>query len=232
MTTDHIGIHQKLIENAVSHLTWHESAVAMTGFKAISQVWIEPPAWLFWLKGVRGAFMLRITEAEQTGEDSYCSYLLHYFPESTEKLSSTERELLSPNCFDFETNTPKYEYNSSFHNYFIIAEAGFTAADSNSVEMAVISRNGRFDNEADRFFDFLLKTVNYFTKSAHISCLKDKEGDTLLLPYSISALTLFSEYFEINNSDFEEIRNYKPEWIAAVDFKAECSVEGTCRCSH
>ena len=31
-----------------------------TGFKGISQVWKEDPAWYFWLNQVKGAFLLRL----------------------------------------------------------------------------------------------------------------------------------------------------------------------------
>lgn len=232
MTLDHIGIHQKLIENTVSHLTWHDQAVEKAGFKAISQVWLEPPVWLFWLEGCKGAFMLRILEAEQLAESAYCTYLLHYFPESTEALTEAEKELILSDKFDKKTCTPEYEHNTEFHHYFITAEIGIAAKDSNSIDMAVISRSGRFADETEMFFGFFFKALNFYSKSHHISCMKDKENETVLLPYSMEGMMGFFSHFQLNPSDFAEEKGYRKQWCEMAHFNAACSVNGTCSCSH
>lgn len=230
--TDHIGIHQKLVENAVSHLTWHEQAISKTGFKAISQVWLEPPAWLFWLNWQEGAYMLRITEAEEITGSSYCSYLLHYFPQNHKYLTPDETELVNSHRFDSGTCTPVYEHNADFHEHFITAEIGISAPDCNTMSLAAVSLNGRFEKETESFLDFFFGAMNFYTKSHHLSCLKDRDKDIILLPYTMDGMLRFFADYQLNSLDFTEIRRFKPEWCAMAHYSASCSVHGTCGCSH
>ena len=52
---DFIELHKRFIENSFTHLTWFEDICEKLNFKGISQVWVEEPAWYFWIKNSKGA---------------------------------------------------------------------------------------------------------------------------------------------------------------------------------
>jgi len=232
MIQDNIGVHQKLIENTINHLTWYENAVEKTGFKGISQVWIEPPVWLFWLKEIKGAFMLRILDCEPIDKSSYCTYLLHYFPENTADLTAEEKEIITSDKFDKTTNTPKFEHNTEFHNLFVTAEIAISSKDCNSVEIALVSQNQRYTGETESFCDFFFPALNFYTKSHHISSMSSSDKKTVLLPYTLEGMVSFFSHFQISPAEFAEDKMYKSKWSDMAHFSTTCSVKGTCSCSH
>jgi hypothetical protein len=98
------------------------------GIGQMSQIWIDVPAWYFWLKDVPGAFMLEALEGrtlqpfndEASGALSVLS-AVRYFPHPDEKsfgaFSPEERSLRTSALFD-ATGTPRFEEIEKVRNRF------------------------------------------------------------------------------------------------------------------
>ena len=93
-----------------------ENIRQLTGIRMLSQVWIDMPAWYFWLHEVPGAFMMEAFnsdtwEHDDTTFDS-ARFIVRYFPATDSELMVTltaeEKCMRNSSMFD-QTGTPVYE---------------------------------------------------------------------------------------------------------------------------
>ena len=232
---------RNLIENAFSYLTWHEDVCEQAGFKGISQIWIEDPAWYFWLDHVKGAFLLRLHAEEPIADNQYVSLSLHYFPTVEEDayrdLSAGEKCLLSDETiFDRETNTPHFEAYEQFLSLFVVAEVGFVIDSDNHLQVLLYSSEKDVDHSVYEFIDLLISTLNFQSKRHHQNAylLQDGSVSTSFLSYSETAFQQFVDAFELNSELLETIISDRKlnKWLQAAHIDAVCSMNGACSCSH
>lgn len=232
---------RNLIENAFSYLTWHEDVCEQTGFKGISQVWKEDPAWFFWLNQVKGAFLLRLHAEEPIADNLYVSLSLHYFPMAEEEifqdLSAGEKWLLSDeSIFDRETNTPHFEAYEQFISLFVVAEVGFVVDSDNHLQVLLYSSEKDENHPVSEFIDLLISSLNFQSKQHHQKAFSLQDGlvKTLLLSYSEPDFQQFIDEFELNSELRETIVSdiKLDKWSQAAHIDAVCSMNGACSCSH
>lgn len=232
---------RNLIENTFSYLTWHEDVCHQAGFKGISQVWIEDPAWYFWLNHVQGAFLLRLHADEAIGENQYVSLSLHYFPvvgeESYQHLSVDEKKLMSDDMvFDASTRTPKFEAYNQFISLFVAAEIGFVIDADNLLQILLYSSANKENHPYHEFIDLLVSALNFQSKQHHRKVFSFQNGlvSTSLLSYSESAFQQFKDEFNLDEGLLEVIVPGARinRWLRAAHMDAVCSVNGACSCSH
>jgi len=232
---------RSIIENAFSHLTWHEDICEKTGFKGISQVWKEDPAWYFWLDQVGGAFLLRLHAEEPISDNQYLSLSLHFFPavdvESYQSLSIEQKKLLSDgSIFDLETNTPKFEAYEQFTSQFIVAEIGFVIDPENELQLLIYSSEKDESHPVHFFISLLVNTLNFQSKRHHLQAfmLQDESIKTIFLSYSDSVFQQFLVKFGLDLNLFENLvgDDKLNEWLHAAHIDAVCSMSSSCSCSH
>lgn len=93
-----------------------DSIRLLTGIRMLSQIWIEIPAWYFWLYDVSGTFMMEASSSHtwERGGTTFDSvrFVVRYFPaigsEAMADLTIEETRLRNSAAFD-ETGTPVYE---------------------------------------------------------------------------------------------------------------------------
>jgi hypothetical protein len=232
---------RNLIENTFSHLTWHETVCTQTGFKGISQIWKEEPAWYFWSNHVKGSFLLRLHAEEPIADNQYVSLTLHYFPRIDEGayhgLSAGEKWLLSDeSVFDQETNTPQYEAYEQFITLFVVAELGFVIDPDNQLQVLLYSSEKDANHPFNEFIDLLISSLNFLSKQhhQHAYSLQDGAMNTSFLSYSESAFHQFLDDFELDLEQLEDFvhSNKLAKWLHAAHVDAVCSMSGACSCSH
>ncbi len=232
---------RNLIENTFSYLTWHEDVCEQAGFKGISQVFQEDPAWYFWLNQVPGAFLLRLHAEEPIADNQYVSLSLHYFPAAEEEifqdLSAGEKWLLSDeSIFDQETNTPEFEAYEQFVYMFVVAEIGFVIDQDNHLQVLLYSSEKGENHPAYEFIDLLISALNFQSKQHHkdVFILQDGLINTSFLSYSEPVFQQFIDAFELDSELREAIipNNRLNKWLRAAHIDAVCSVNGACSCSH
>jgi hypothetical protein len=228
-----------LVENAFSNLIWHEDACKSAGFKGISQVWKDEPAWYFWLHSVQGGFMLRLHDDEQLNDSQYVSLSVHYYPSSREtgdsQLSPEELRLLSDSSvFDMPTCTPRFEQFETCLPYFVAAEIGLMIGADNEVQLLIYSTERGWNDPSAKFLDLLVNALNFATKTHHRQALQlaDEEGMSLFLIYDTGAFQDFQKYFELDGSSFAEppMNELLSRWQHFAQKKVDCSMNGTCCC--
>ncbi|MFK5925494.1 MAG: hypothetical protein QM483_02580 [Desulfuromusa sp.] len=232
---------RNLIENTFSYLTWHEDICEQAGFKGISQVWIEDPAWYFWLAQVNGAFLLRLHADEQIGDNQYVSLSLHYFPtvdeETYHDLSAGEKLLISDDSvFDLKTKTPHFEAYEQFISLFIVAEIGFVIDPDNFLQVLLYSSEKDDNHPFHEFIDLLVSSLNFQSKQHHHSAFSFQDGlvNTSILSYSEPAFQQFIDEFNLDSDLLKVIvpDNRLNNWLRAAHLDAVCSMNGACSCSH
>ncbi|RQW77738.1 MAG: hypothetical protein EHM51_01280 [Geobacter sp.] len=88
----------------------------LAGVRMLSQIWLDVPAWYFWLHDVPGAFMMEAFHANTWEHDGAtfdsARFVVRYFPSTDSELltnfSDEENHLRHSSLFD-ETGTPVYE---------------------------------------------------------------------------------------------------------------------------
>lgn len=232
---------RNIIENAFSHLTWHEDVCEKTGFKGISQVWKEDPAWYFWMDHVRGGFLFRLHAEEPIADNQYVSLTLHYFPTVNEEvyhgLSAGEKWLLSDeSIFDQETMTPQFEGYDQFISLFVVAEVGFVIDPDNHLQLLLYSSEKDEDHPVHPFIDLLISALNFQSKCHHQQAysLRDGPVKTTFLSYSESVFQQFLAEFELDPEQIDELANDDKldKWLHAAHMDAICSMSSSCSCSH
>jgi hypothetical protein len=235
------GASRNLIDNAFTHLTWYEDVCEQVGFKGISQIWKEEPAWYFWQKQVKGAFLLRLHADEALVTEHYLSFTLHYFPRPDEaacqQLPDTEKALLADqSLFHPETNTPNFEAYEDFLSTFVVAEIGCVVDAENSLQLLLYSSDCDERHPVYRFLDLLITTLNFQSKRHHQQAyaLQDGPLTTLFLSYSEGSFRRFLAFYELEAPLLETVvPNAKQKlWKYAAHLEAVCSAGGACSCSH
>jgi hypothetical protein len=238
---DAYNLTRNLIENAFSHLTWHEAVCTETGFKGISQVWKVDPAWYFWMEQVEGAFLLRLHADEPLGDKHYVSLSLHYFPaaddEFYQRLSAGEKWLLSDkSVFDQKTNTPHFEAYEQFTSLFVVAEIGCVLDADGLLQVLLYSSEKGEGHPFNGFIDLLITALNFQSKRHHQDAYALQEGSvtTCLLSYSEAAFKEFLAEFDLDSESLlKNVSDHKlTTWLHAAHLDAVCSVNGACSCSH
>ncbi len=238
---DAYSVTRNLIENTFSYLTWHEDVCNQTGFKGISQVWIEDPAWYFWLDHIKGAFLLRLHADEPLGDNQYVSLSLHYFPTVEEEayhgLSAREKWLISDGAvFDQETRTPKFEAYEQFVSLFVVAEVGCVIDSDSQLQVLFYSSEKDVNHPLHEFIDLLVSSLNFQSKQHHQDAFSLRDGSvcTSFLSYSETVFQEFIDEFELDSGLLEKIipDNKLNKWLRAAHIDAVCSMNGACSCSH
>ena len=88
----------------------------LVGIRMLSQIWIDVPAWYFWLHDVPGAFMMEAFASHTWEQDNTtidaARFVVRYFPMTDSVLMTNftddENRLRNSSLFD-ETGTPVYE---------------------------------------------------------------------------------------------------------------------------
>jgi hypothetical protein len=184
------------------------------GIRQMSQIWIDVPAWYFWLKDLPGAFMLEALEGrtlqpfkdEASGALSVLS-AVRYFPHPDEKnfgaFSPGEQSLRTSALFD-ATGTPRFEEIGTARNsFFHIAnlECIFDRGNAWTAFLldAPLLLNSALTGGAERsvpaweisaaLFDTMIRMFTYYLRRpplAHADALIGKGSEKL-------ALALFSD---------------------------------------
>lgn len=232
---------RNIIENSFSHLTWHEDICEQTGFKGISQVWKEDPAWYFWVDHVKGGFLLRLHADETIADNQYVSLSLHYFPTADEEvydsLSKEEKRLLSDeSIFDNKTMTPQFEAYDQFTSLFTVAEIGFVIDPDNLLQLLLYSSEKGEGHSVHPFIDLLIIALNFQSKCHHQQAflLRDGPVKTTFLSYSEPVFQQFLAEFELDLDLLEELTNDDKldKWLHAAHMDSVCSLSSSCSCSH
>ena len=230
---------RNLIDNAVSHLTWHEKACSALGFKGISQIWKEQPAWYFWLDGIKGGVMLRLHKDEAVGSSQYVSLSLHYYPAAGTaaylQLTAEEKVLIADEqMFDLKTDTPRFETFEECLPYFLVAEIGLLIDEDGQLQLLVFSSQTDSSAPSAVFFDFLVKTLNFYLKKHHHQVRQIDSGPTssIILIYDDAAFINFEEIYELDIADFVDTlqADVLEHWKLAAHLDAQCSMQGACSC--
>lgn len=232
---------RSLVENAFSYLTWHEDACKAAGFKGISQVWKNEPAWYFWLDSVPGGFLLRLQDDEPLNDSQYVSLIAHYYPPPSEaencRLSPEERRLLADSSvFDLPTCTPRFEQYEACLPYFLSAEIGLMIGPDNHLQLLVHSIENEMRSPAARFLDLLVNALNFEGKNHHRQAfqLEDDEGTSLFLIYDAAAFQEFLAHFEIDETTLVEPPMVESfcRWRDFIQMNVSCSLKSACGCRH
>ncbi|MCW8858963.1 MAG: hypothetical protein OQK97_04570 [Deltaproteobacteria bacterium] len=232
---------RNLIENSFSHLTWYEDVCTQSGFKGISQIWKEEPAWYFWLEQVKGAFLLRLHAEEPLADNQFVSLSLHYFPAAGEAaykgLSAGEKWLLSDEkSFDRETNTPQFETYEQFVDLFVVAEIGLVIDADNQLLTLLYSSEENPTHPAGEFLDLLVNTLNFQSKQHHQRAfeLQDDKVTTLFLDHSPAVFDEFIKEFQLDKNQLKQMDAVEKleKWKRAAHIDAVCSMNGACSCEH
>jgi len=232
---------RNLIENAFTHLTWYETICNETGFKGISPVWKDEPAWYFWLDRVPGSFLLRYHADEPLEANQYISLSLHYFPTAGEEvyqdLSAGERWLLSDkSVFDRETNSPEFDAYDQFITSFLVAELGFVVDLDNNLQVLLYSTDKRGNHPLHQFLDLLVKALNFQSKKHHLQAyyLRSNEVNSTFLSYSQGSFEGFLQAFDVDINSLGELPldGKLEHWQRAAHINGICSMSGSCSCSH
>ena len=228
-----------LIENAFSHLTWHDEACTHLGFKGISQVWKEVPAWYFWLEETPGAFLLHLHDEEAVTNSQYVSLTVHYYP-APDKIAglalSTEENTLRNNTtvFDQPTGTPRYEEFETCLPHFISAELGLLIGTNNQLQALIFSTEQDKTHPVFAFIDLLVSTLNFESKSHHRDAgqLKNGETNSLFLIYDTAAFNTFQRSFGLEETPLSEPQDTEllATWCHCAHMDITCSMNGTCSC--
>lgn len=230
-----------LIDHAFSHLTWYEDVCRQTGFKGISQIWKDEPAWYFWQDGIKGAFLLRLCAEDLLQEYPLVNLTLHYFPAPDEEayslLSAGEKWLLSAEkSFDSETCTPRFEAYNEFIHLFVAAEIGLVFDSNNDLQVLFFSTECDDQHQVHQFLDLLIKALNFQTKKHQLSVheMKEDEVTTLLLNYSAPVFDRFLAEFGLDRSELSDLSHTDRagEWTHIAHQEAICSMTGACSCHH
>jgi hypothetical protein len=230
-----------LIENAFSHLTWHADACEKTGFKGISPIWKDDPAWYFWLNHINGGFLLRLHAEEPLVDNQYVSFSLHYFPmvddAAYQDLSVGEKGMLSDETiFDQTTNTPQFEAYEQFISTFVVAELGFVIDPDNQLQLLLYCTEKAEDHPVYAFLDLLIGALNFQSKRHHQQVFLLQEGQmmTSFLSYSEPVLKQFLNEFALHDKLSEQLvsSDRQNRWLQAAHMEAVCSMSGACSCSH
>ena len=232
---------RNLVENAFTHLTWHENVCQETGFKGISPIWKEEPAWYFWSDRVSGSFLLRFHAEESIEANQYISLSLHYFPTIDEdayrKLSAGEKWLLSDkSVFDPVTNSPEFEAYEQFITSFLVAELGLVVDSDNNLQVLLYSSDKQKDHPLHQFLDLLIRALNFQSGKHHLQAyhLQDNELSSTFLSYSQRGFEEFLQAFDIDIDCLDELlpNDELKSWQHAAHMEAVCSMTGSCNCSH
>lgn len=227
---------RNLVENAFRHLTWHEGACKAVGFKGISQIWRDEPAWYFWLDSVEGGYMLRLHGDESVGENQFISLSLHFYPaQEAEDLSPEESRLIADSrVFDILTHTPRFEHFDACLPYFMTAEIGMMIGAENQLQMLVYSTGKEAVSPSAEFFDLLVKALNFEAKLHHVDALQfeGEEESSLFLVYDRSAFREFREHFGLAPTLFQESghKALLSGWKKFTHLRVDCSMKGPCGC--
>lgn len=233
---------RNLIDSAFSHLTWYEDLCEETGFKGISQIWKEEPAWYFWMKPCPGAFLLRLHAEESLTLGKLLNLSLHYFParneESYKHLSADEIRLIGDeDRFDIETSTPRFEAYQQFHDQFIDAEIGCVVDEDNRLQFLFFSTEQVLDHPVYTFIDLLVTALNFQSKQhqGRVVEIQDAGMRTLFLEYSQKALEYFLNEFDLGEAaSLVDISSAEmpQQWRRAAHLDAVCTMSGACSCHH
>jgi hypothetical protein len=124
----------------------------LTGVSMLSQIWIDVPAWYFWLHDVPGAFMLEAVKGDAMESDGItfdsAVFKVRYFPptgsDNLDTFTERERHLRNTDLFD-STGTPVYDLlNVVREGYFEYAtlEFHFSRSDDNVIMVLSVPRAG------------------------------------------------------------------------------------------
>ncbi|ALC15506.1 hypothetical protein DSOUD_0718 [Desulfuromonas soudanensis] len=230
---------RNLVENAFRYLTWHEDACKAAGFKGISQVWKDEPAWYFWLDSVQGGFLLRLHDHEPLKGSQYVSLSVHFYPSTSEtkdcQLSIEEQRLLSDrSVFDMPTCTPRFEEFDACLPYFITAEIGLLIGSDNQLQLLVYSTQNGMKHFSIQFLDLLVSTLHFANKIHHRQALQltDGQGTSLFLIYDQTAFDNFTSHFSLDEISFHEPKMEKLlfKWKNSSRIDVNCSMKSTCCC--
>ncbi len=223
---------RKLVDNALTHLTWHEEVMRGLGVDGVSQVWDDEPAWYIWLGG--RAYLLRYPGLKESGDE--LTAVLHAFPTREELDSGTfsdaELGLLEPERFDRATTTPRFESFALFADAFIIGELTVTAGTGGIASMVVSSYRNKW-NLAWRFTDLFVALLSFYWRSAPVADplgFSPQQGvSSVFIPFEEQAAASF-----VPPSGSESTRrlSYPAHWHELVHVKARCTANGACSCSH
>lgn len=232
---------RNLIESSFNHLTWYEDACTQCGFKGISQIWKEEPAWYFWMNQIDGTFLLRLHAEEPLADNQFISLSLHYFPDPDEEayqtLSAGEKRLLSDeNSFDQKTNSPQFETYEQFVSMFVVAEVGFVIDPDNQLRVLLYSSELPSEHPSRTFLDLLVTALNFQSKQHHqrIFTLQDGTVNTLILVYSAPVFQSFLQEFGLKEERLKDLSLDErfADWKQAAHMDVVCSMSGTCSCHH
>lgn len=227
-----------LVENAFSHLTWHEAACRQVGFKGISQVWKEEPAWYFWQEEIPGAFLLRLHGDEPLADSQFVSMALHYYPapdDTQHTLSRREAALRADDAvFDQPTGTPRFEAFETCLPHFIAAEIGLMIGPDNRLQLMVFSTDREREHPVYAFIELLVGALNFEAGTHHVEAgqLEDASIHSLLLAYDRRAFTTFQETFGLDVNVLSELCDMErlARWRRYAHLEASCTINGTCSC--
>jgi hypothetical protein len=179
------------------------------GIGQMSQIWIDVPAWYFWLKDLPGAFMLEALEGrmlqpfkdEASGAFSVLS-AVRYFPHPDEKsfgtFSPEEQSLRTSALFD-ATGTPRFEEIEKIRNRFFHVANLECIFDRGNAWTAFLLDAPLLLNDGERtipaweisavLFDTMIRMFTYYLRRpplAHADALIEKGCEKL-------SLALFSD---------------------------------------
>lgn len=242
MSIDYVGLHQNIVESSFQYATWHREICELTKLGGISQVWLETPAWYFWTKDTKGAFLFRMTDNETNENFSIGTYLLHYFPVdiSEHKLFSKKEcnMLLDKNKFDYRTSTPYYDYLEKYFSSFIVSELKFMITSDSEPQVLTYSFLKKHKKQTNSFINMFISVLNFYTKKKIIKYYTvslSKSVITNMIIYNLKSFNIFSDIYDLKNLNFTNKCSDKDfaKWQLMSEKQAACTSQSTCSCgSH
>lgn len=238
-TPDPHACTRALIDNSFKYLTWHDDVCHAAGFKGISQVWKEYPAWYIWTDSAPGGYLLRMCSDEPMNDSQYVSLSLHYFPHPDEpennNLSPEETGLIqAEDFFDQRTSTPNFEKFEEFLPFFVTAEIGLVIGSDNKLKLLIYTTVPEKTEISFKLLDLLIKTLNFFSRSHHRNVFQLDEVDysSIFIEYDTMSYEKFLKSFNFSKQKLKDIslKDFVSGWKRFSNYSSVCSVKGTCSC--
>jgi hypothetical protein len=231
---DSAELHRLAIDNAITHLLWHEEIRQQSGLAGVSQIWGEEPAWYFWLRGMPGAFLLQMGSCDELKGGSLATYLLHYFP--VVAADPEDQAVLEGSWFDRCTGTPRYEHRHKISSRFLAGETGVAIDEDGKPLTAYISwRQG--EPAGGEFFSLLISALVFFHRRRPEAVYDGQAEAGVDSRFVVFDKEFFSGFISRMTGHRLSLTlaipgNLPDLWAALPDIPALCTAAGTCGCAH
>lgn len=221
---------RKLVENALTHLSWFDTVRDELNLTGISQIWDEEPAWYFWL-GQRSYLLRYANLVEESPND--LTAILHAFPTCEEwDEGRCSHALLTTEHFDFATMTPRFESFALFKEAFIVGEMTFSLTDGKLQLLAASSHEEAWE-KVWAFTELFVALLTFQHKvepsEAPYFFSPMEKVSSVLVPFDASGSAIAKVV--VATDPYRHLPT-PMNWHRMAHQEFTCTASGTCACSH